>query len=88
MVHLGGNENNGVGNALRIPMKGHREEGAENHKWNVGNTGGWIGVEGVWDAYISHIHSPHSGDGVAVGVSVSNLISLCTGSGVQESRAE
>ena len=56
MGRVGGDEEDGVGNACRIPTEYHEEEGAEDHKWDMGNTGGWTGVVGVYDTDRSYLH--------------------------------
>ena len=74
------------GTAYRINKVDNGEEGAENHRQDVDNTGGQRGVEGGWDVYRSHINSPPSGEGGAVGGSTYNIQSLCTGAGVRGGR--
>ena len=43
------------------------------NRWDVGDTGGWRGFEGVLDAHSIHVHRPQSGEGGAVGDSTSDL---------------
>ena len=45
-VHVGFNHNNGGGISCRIPKVDHGEEGTENHRWEMGDTGVWRVVEG------------------------------------------
>ena len=53
-------------NPYRITKAYHGEEGAEKHRYYMGNTGGRIGVECGWGAYSIHIHCLRAGDGGAV----------------------
>ena len=43
--HVAGNENDSVGNPCKNPKVDHGEEGAENHIWEVGDTGNRRGVK-------------------------------------------
>ena len=54
----------------------------EIHRRYVGNTGSQGGFEGVWDAYSSHLDYPQEVGSGKVGVSLPNICSLLTGSGV------
>ena len=81
--HVRGDGKGGGGKAHMIHMEDHGEEGAENHKQNVVSTRVHRDVEGGWDAYSSYIHWPQAGNGVVLGGSTSNILSLCTGTGFQ-----
>ena len=43
--HVAVNENDSVGNPCKNPKVDHGEEGAENHIWEVGDTGNRRGVK-------------------------------------------
>ena len=49
MVHVGGDGKDGGDNAFGLPMEDCGEEGTENHKWGVVNTGSQRCVDGGWD---------------------------------------
>ena len=69
VVHVGDDDKYGGGNSYKITKSYHMEEGAEKHIWDVGDTGGRRGIEGIWNEYSGQIQQLQAGDGGAVGSS-------------------
>ena len=82
MVHVRGDNEDSVGDSYRISKSYHGKEGVGVHIRDLGNTLFRVGVEFGWDADISHIHWHQAGNCVSVGLSTSDLRSLCMGVGV------
>ena len=83
MGHSRGNYKYGGGSPCKILKAYHVEDGVENHRQYMGNTGGRRGVEGIWNVERGHIHFLQAGDSGAVDGSKKNLWRLCTGEMVQ-----
>ena len=64
---VGDYDEGGGGNPCSITKEDKREEVQENYIRDMGDSGGRRGVEGGWDAYVSHIHWPQEGGSGAVG---------------------
>ena len=77
--HVRGDNEDGGGKPFNFLKADQGQEGAEKHRWEMGDTGRQRGVDSIWNVDSGHIHWRQEGDSVAVGGSKTNLWSICMG---------
>ena len=56
MVHVRGDDEDGGGNPCKITKADDEEQGVEKHIWDVGDTDGRRGDEGIWNTDSGNTH--------------------------------